>query len=356
MRLSILSAILFASGVSVAACQSGGEDATAAESNATGKPGSAAPPGSFDTSKTDAGGQPSPCGDDPGTPAGADAVLAPAYTDTYRTFELGAVPGVPGPLGGCVIKRDDPNTLYVAGGSEGIAGAIYTIGLKRGKCGHVTGFEGTAKKIAQAPSVDANLVFTGTGLMLYTKWPDYGFGQLLPGATSPSKETDLKALGMGGGGAGGLGFVPPGLANEGELRAVTWPDGIFYHLATKPNGALVDVTAVNEKVRLDGGPGGFAYVPAGSPGFAKQSLVVGEWELDRIATYEVNASGDPIKSSRKEFFTKFPRPWGAYFEPLTGDFIFLTWGRGTSTGDGGQDKMFVVRGFAVPPPPPVNPR
>ena len=48
---------------------------------------------------------------------------------------------------------------------------------------------------------------------------------------------------------------------------------------------------------------------------------------DAVAVYEVDAMGDPIVRTRKPFFTTFPNPWGAYFEPNTGDFIFLTWGR-----------------------------
>jgi hypothetical protein len=42
----------------------------------------------------------------------------------------------------------------------------------------------------------------------------------------------------------------------------------------------------------------------------------------------------------------FPRPWGAYFEPVTGDYLFLTWGAG-------NDRIYLVEGFAAPPPPPM---
>ena len=72
--------------------------------------------------------------------------------------------------------------------------------------------------------------------------------------------------------------------------------------------------------------------------------------LDRVATYEVDDNGDPIVGSRKDFFTSFPRPWGAYFEPVTGDYIFLTWG-----GPNPPDRVFIVQGFAPPPPPPEPP-
>ncbi len=309
-------------------------------------------PGPIEPS-AEAGSTTPACTDTPIKPAGSEATIAAEYAPHYTAYELGAVPGVPGPLGGCAIDPNDPNRLLIAGESEQATAAIYAIKVKRGDCKHITGFDGTATLVASAPNVDANLVFTAKGLLLYTRWPTVGFGELLPGATSPSREIDLKALGMAGGGAGGLGFVPPGLDAEGELRAVTWPEGVFHHLYTEPDGNLLHVGGAQPaqpEVKLEGGPGGFAYVPAGSPGFPEQRLVVAEWDVNSVATYAVDQSGDPIASTRKAFFTSFPRPWGAYFEPLTGDFIFLTWGANGSFG--ADDRVYIVQGFTPPPPPP----
>jgi hypothetical protein len=89
-------------------------------------------------------------------------------------------------------------------------------------------------------------------------------------------------------------------------------------------------------------------VPPGSPGFPTQTLIVAEWTfdpaMDRVAVYDVDtATGDPIVTTRREFFSRFPRPWGAYFEPVTGDYLFLSWGAG-------EDHVYIVQGF-VPPPP-----
>ena len=76
-------------------------------------------------------------------------------------------------------------------------------------------------------------------------------------------------------------------------------------------------------------------------------MIVAEWRsdptLDRVAVYDVDANGDPLPATRREFFSKFPRPWGAYFEPVTGDYMFLSWGSG-------DDHLYIVQGF-VPPPP-----
>jgi hypothetical protein len=183
-------------------------------------------------------------------------------------------------------------------------------------------------------------------------------GQILPNTTDPAI-TDLTMIGVGGGGPGGIGFVPPNLAGAGGLRMLTWPEGLWYHVtyATAASGFAVSAATQMEKLP---GSGGFAYVPAESPGFAKQSVLVAEWDQNRVAAYEVDDQGDPVLASRIEFFTTFPNPWGAYFEPQTGDYLFLTWGgAGTDptsgTDDSSDDHVFVVQGFKKPPPPPVAP-
>jgi hypothetical protein len=264
----------------------------------------------------------------PAMPAGPSVALAAPFDTLYSVYDLGPVPGVPNPLGGTVISSASNDTLLVAGGSENSTGAIYKIGVARNECGHITSFVGTATTVAATPYVDANLVYARDDLLLYTEWPMYNFSQLA-------------------GGPGGLGRVPPNLASAGELRMVTWPGGRWFHAATTPDGNLLAVGGVTQTATLPNEPGGFAYVPAGSPGFAAQSLIVAEWRfdanMDRVAVYEVDAMGDPVVATRREFFAKFPRPWGAYFEPVTGDYLFLSWGSG-------EDHVYIVQGF-VPPPP-----
>jgi hypothetical protein len=292
-----------------------------------------------------------PLCDVPPNPAGPEVAIAPPYDELYTIYDLGTVPGVPNPLGGATISMTDPNTLLIAGSSEYASGAIYAIQVQRGNCGNILGFAGSATVYAYTPYVDANLVYTASGLMFYTEWPQYNLSQLLPGATSPARVTNLGAFGIdtiSDQGPGGVGLVPPSLTAAGELRIVTWPVGTWYHVGLVPDGSLFTVTSLTEIVQVPNNPGGFAYVPAGSPGFPDQAIMLAEWnvsnsDLDRVAAYDADAQGDPIVSTRREFLSRFPRPWGAYFEPVTGDYLFLSWGTG-------MDRVYIVQGF-VPPPP-----
>jgi hypothetical protein len=289
------------------------------------------------------------------TPTAADPTtiaLAPAFADKYKTYVLGPLPGIsPSRLGGTMLSPSDPNTLFVATDSEGPSGAIAQVKVTRDACGHITGFDGDASIVSQTPYVDANLLLGPKNVLFYSRWPVNGLSEIpLSSGTAPTYDIALSTVGVGGGGPGGIGFVPPSLGDPGGLRAVTWPDGFWYHLKYESSGDTFAITESTQTAMLPNGPGGFAYVPEGSPGFAKQSIIACEWGAnDKVVVYEVDDQGDPVVATRTEFFTKFPRPWGAYFEPMTGDFIFLTWGSGS-------DQLYIVQGFNRPPPPPAPPK
>lgn len=338
-------------------CEAGGDGNTTTSSSSAGANGGSGGggggTGGLGVGVGGSGGNGSICQSPPA--AGPQIQLADEFAEHYQVFELGEVPGVPDALGGAMIHPDDPNVLLIAGGSESPQGEIYSIDVERGPCDHIIGFSGTATSIAVTPNVDANLALGPNDVIFYTQWPRFMLSQLPLGDSMSAVDTDLKPLGIADlpdQGPGGVGFVPPPLGAAGELRILTWPDGHWYHVDITPNGEVFDVDALTETRQLSKNPGGFAYVPAGSPGFPEQSLIVSEWVQgnsfeDRVATYEVDDEGDPIVATRKEFFKQFPRPWGAYFEPVTGDYMFLTWGASTP-----KDLVFIVQGFAPPPPPP----
>lgn len=305
----------------------------------------------------------------------AGATLGAAFATTYRTYDLGPVPGVPGgpweSLGAVYVRADEPLAMYVVAASETPKAALYRVAIVRDACGHILRFDGTAEKVASMPNADANLVASPLG-WLYTRVPMAELGHA-PIGDAPGS-SDLKALGVPGPftakqpdpgvAATGIAVVPTYLAAAGELVISTYPSGDFFHVTTTAAAGRITATAVSKRSRLPHGPGGFAYVPPGSPGFTAPSLVVTEWYLaddwapelnepadgapQGVAAYEVDDAGDPKPETRRPFFTQFPRPWGAFFEPVTGDFLFATW-HGASPS---PDRIVQVRGFAKPPPAP----
>ena len=83
-------------------------------------------------------------------------------------------------------------------------------------------------------------------------------------------------------------------------------------------------------------------MPSGSPQFSGPSLLVSEYGVDEVAAYQVDANGDPMVATRREFITGLDGAEGALLDPVTGDFLFSTFGGGS--------RVIVVRGFRAPPP------
>jgi hypothetical protein len=64
-----------------------------------------------------------------------------------------------------------------------------------------------------------------------------------------------------------------------------------------------------------------------------------------VAVYALDANGDPVLASRRNFLTGLEGAEGATLDPVTGDFLFSTFG--------GGDRVVLVSGFTEPPPPAV---
>lgn len=282
----------------------------------------------------------------PMPPPDSGVVMHPTFAASYTFSELGPVPGVPDPLGGCVVLQADRDHLLIAGASERMTGGLYRVGVRRNACGHITGWVGAATKLAATPFIDANLLELPGGSLLYTGWNVAQLSQLRLDAGTPLWTVDLLTRGQVGSSAGGLGRVPPWLPAAGQFRIVGWPDGKWHRLDLSADAGVYDVVRVVDTGAqpLSGGPGGFAYVPLGSALFSTPSIILSEWTANEVSVVEVDQQGNPVSGTRRQLFSSFPRPWGAYFEPETGDFLFMTWGR-----PGLRDSVFIVQGFEKPP-------
>lgn len=294
-------------------------------------------------------------------------ILSDEFDALYDAFDLGPLPLPVGesdptffdPLGGCTIDPADSNRLLFVANSERAQSAVYAVEIERDACGHIRGYSGRSEHVLDVPYADANFVPRGDGSLFVSQYPIAGVAHIdldfVTPAFSLRRTVDLIPLGVNGpavnGSAGqsgespgGIASVPEFLASRGELRFVGFPSGRWFHASTDASDVITAVTATRS---LKHGPGGIAYVPPGSRGFPNASVIVAEWLRETetgaadgrgISVYEVDQTGDPIVETRREFFEHFQNPWGGYFDPTSGDFLFLSWRRA-------PDRIVAVRGF-----------
>lgn len=266
--------------------------------------------------------------------------IAPGFSADYSAFDLGSVPGVPGPLGGVVFKAGDPNTLLIGGSANNGGGGIYQVGLVRDLNGHITGFSGSATLLSTAPEIDGGLAYAPNGVLFYTGYAENLLGQIKPGSVAPDQIDVLSGLGIASS-VGTLAFVPAGFPGAGQLKVASYSAGTFYSVGYSLNGGgTYDLGPATLEATLSGGPEGILYISDDNPGFANPSVLIAEWGAGTVGAYEIDANGDPIAGTRQDFITGLSGAEGAVMDPLTGDFIFSTFG--------GGDRVVQVQGFEVP--------
>lgn len=279
------------------------------------------------------------------------ASLGIDFVGDYTIVDLGSVPGLPAAYGGLTMKPGDTSTLYIGGAANGAGGRIHTIGVVRDGLGHVAGFSGSATPLGDVGEFnDGGVVFGPGGVLFTARWPVNEIGQTKPGSLDEDVITDVGALGIVSS-ISALNFVPFGFAATGALKAVTYSSGDWYDIVYALNGSgtydflsatHIDLdTSTPGTQALPGGPEGFVYVKAGNPGFAVDSLLVAEWAVGKVAAYELDGAGNPLLATRREFLSDLSGAEGAFIDPITGDFLFSTFG--------GGDRVFRIEGF-IPPP------
>jgi hypothetical protein len=276
------------------------------------------------------------------------------FSDVYSCTDLGSAPGVPFAYGGITVKFGDTNTLLVGGNANEDIGALYAVPLVRDANKHIVGFAGPAIRSIDAAFNDGGVGYGPGHTLFLARWPVNELGQTKLGSTITDKIIDLSAFGVGHGlpneSPGGVTLVPSGYGGAGHVKLNTWPSGFWYDATISPDGAgTFNIDSVTEAPasQLPQGPEGFIFVPKLSPHFPNQSILLSEFGASEaepggnVVAYEIDANGDPNVASRRLFITGLTGAEGAHVDPVTGDFIFTTFGV-----EGG-DHIVVVQGFIV---------
>lgn len=271
----------------------------------------------------------------------------------YSATSLGSIAGLPSNYGGLTIKTGSPNTLLIGGAANGPSGLIYEVGVTRGAGNHITGFTGTPTPFGTVGTYNDGGVTYGPGGVLFTsQWPVNKLGQTKPGSTSEDKVIDLAALGVANSHSA-INFVPVGFGGAGGMKLVSYGGGQWYDAKYSLDGSGtfnidslaqvdLDLSAVGVQT-LPGGPEGFVYIAAGNAGFLVNSLLVSDYANGTVSAYDVDINGDPLVNTRRNFLSGLSGAEGAAIDPLTGDFLFSTFGGGS--------QVVVVQGFVAPQPP-----
>lgn len=273
--------------------------------------------------------------------AAAGQAIQPPFDQSYSFVSLGPVGNVPANLGGCTFKIGDPDALYICGSANNAGGVLFRVGLTRDAQRNITGFSGPAVQIATAPFNDGGLEFGPGGVLFYTRYSANELGMIKPGSTAPDKVVQLTPLGMPSS-VGSLRFVPAGFPNVGKLKLASYNAGRFATADLQPdaNGTF-DVVNLTLGTTPGGGPEGIFYVPPDSPQFVNfTSMIVCEYGRATITAYTIDANGDPVVGSGRPFMTGLNGCEGAAIDPISGNFVFSTYG--------GGNQVIVVRGFSLP--------
>jgi len=285
-----------------------------------------------------------------GAASGVQAVtIDPEFASQYSFLSFGSPTDVPGPLGGISFLAGDLDTLLVGGTANSVNADIFKVGVVRDANGHITGFSGPATFYANANGVsggiDGGLAYGPGSVLFYTTYADNRVGQLKPGSVNPDKLIDLTPVGVSSS-TGTLQFVPAGMPGAGRLKIASYSAGLWYDATVSPDGnGTFDISLSGTPVNIGGGPEGIAYVPTGSPLFSVPSVLVSEYSTGRVVAYEVDANGDPLVATRRVLLSGLTGAEGAVIDPVTGDFLFSTFG--------GGNQIVRVSGFAAPVPVPA---
>jgi hypothetical protein len=197
---------------------------------------------------------------------------------------------------------------------------------------------------ATAPNNDGGLAYAPNGTLLFTEYSNNAIGEIKPGSTSPDATVSLNSSGVPSS-VGTLNFVPAGYNGAGSLVIGSYSGGTFCDASMTNNGdGTYGFGACTNSVSVGGGPEGLIYVPQGSAEFASQSVLVSEYSAGKVVAYQIDANGLPIPATGQDFITGLTGAEGAVVDPVTGDFLFSTYG--------GNSHIYEITGFATPTPEP----
>lgn len=266
--------------------------------------------------------------------------IADGWQQQYSCEIVGKPTTVPKKLGGLLTPSNTQAHLWIGGAANTPSGAMHQLELARDADCHIRGLATLeSQQIFPAPYNDGGMGITSTGAFFYARWPVNQIG-IKPLQGDNITVLPLENLGVPRS-ASAVAFVPKDIPGAGRMKLVTYGGGSWFDVGFEQlPTSLFTISSVTHKLDLPGGPEGFAYVAAGNPGFERPGILLSEYTSGIVSAYDIDANGDPILESRREFITGLNGAEGAWIDPWSGDFLFSTYG--------GEDVIVVIHGLARP--------
>jgi len=272
----------------------------------------------------------------------SQTLTAEFETAGYTLTDLGSITDLPAQYGGLTIRPEDPNTLYIGGSANLFYAALYTVPLVRDpENQNITGFGGPATLLVDAPNIDGGVYFAPNGTLLFTRYNMNELGQILPNGNYVS--TSLTQYGVSSS-VGSLAIVPAGYPGAGNLIFSSYNASVLYRVPYTIDGSgqyiLSNQTAQEDVYATAWGPEGIAYIPAGSLAFPNLSMAISSYSGGKVVVFEVGPDGLPNTATARDMVIGLTGAEGALIDPVTGDFLFSTFG--------GGNKVVRISGFEAP--------
>jgi hypothetical protein len=147
---------------------------------------------------------------------------------------------------------------------------------------------------------------------------------------------------------GSIDFVPSDFGDAGDAIIGSYSAGTFCVSSLTPDGSgTYTLGSCTDSQSTGGGPEGLVYVPTGSPDFTGENVLVSLYNTGNVEAYQADSNGVPIPGTAATFISGLSGAEGAVIDPVTGDFLFSTFGA--------SSEIVEVSGFSTPTLPSASP-
>ena len=265
-------------------------------------------------------------------PAQADSIGAP-FSQYYTLTTVARPAGLMGGFGVGEILFDpaDPNQLWMGEFASFNSGEVVDSAVMRDPAtNNITGFMGSLSVVDSTPFIDGGLTYGPGNYLYFTQYPNNTIGEIAPGHTSA---TYTVATGTGAS-PGGLAFIPAGFGGAGNATISNYTGDFICSAAVSQagDGSYTFGTCGNT-VNLGYTPEGLLYVPAGTPGFNANSILIDDFSnsdsAGQVVAYQTDANGMPILATGSTLVSGIAGAEGIAIDPVTGEILVSTYNSNT---------------------------